>query len=50
MYLNTFVRPVAAEEAEYPKRGLDMLIFALSALALWGAVAGGLTLARGSFS
>ena len=46
MYINTFVQPVAAQQAEYPKRALDMLIFVLSAIGVWIVVAGGVTLAR----
>ena len=50
MYLNTFVQPVAAQQSEYPKRGLDMLIFILAAAVTWIAVVGGLTLARNSIA
>lgn len=40
MYINTFVRPVAAQEAKYPRRVLDTVLFALAATALWGAIVG----------
>ena len=46
MYINTFVQPVAAQQSEYPKRILDLLIFAGAAIGIWAAVSGGLTLAR----
>ena len=48
MYINTFVQPVAAQEATYPKRPLDMAIVLAACLAAWGAVLGLLNLARGS--
>ncbi len=48
MYINTFVQPVAAQEASYPKRPLDMLIVVASCMAAWGVVIGLLTLVRGS--
>jgi capsular polysaccharide transport system permease protein len=48
MYINTFVKPVAAEEAKYPKRGLDILILVSAALAIWGMLVGVLALVRGS--
>ena len=48
MYINAFVQPVVAQQAEYPKRGLDMLIFVLVAATAWGAVVGGLSLVKGS--
>jgi capsular polysaccharide transport system permease protein len=40
MYLNTFVRPVVPEEAQYPKRFLYPAIITLGALAIWGALIG----------
>ena len=46
LYLNTFVRPVEAQQSEYPKRGTDMLLFALAALAVWVATLFGISLAR----
>lgn len=46
MYINTFVKPVAAEEAKYPRRGLDILLVALACFALWGAIVGALAVAR----
>ncbi len=49
MYLNAFVEPVAAEQAEYPKRGLDLSIFVLAAISAWIVIVGGLLLARNSF-
>ena len=48
MYINTFVQPVAAQDATYPKRPLDMLIVAAACLAAWGVTLGLLTLVRGS--
>ena len=36
MYLNTFVKPTAPEQAEYPRRGLQMLLISGGALAVWG--------------
>ncbi len=48
MYINTFVQPVAAQEASYPKRSLDMLIVVAACLATWGVVLGLLTLVRGN--
>ncbi len=47
MYINTFVQPVAAQDASYPKRPLDMLIVVAACMAVWGVVLGLLTLARG---
>ena len=46
MYINTFVQPVAAQQSEYPKRGLDLLIFAGAAIGIWLGVVGSLALAR----
>ncbi len=36
MYLNAFVKPVVPEQAEYPKRGLQIGLIVGGALALWG--------------
>ena len=36
MYLNTFVKPIAPEQAEYPRRWLQMLLISGGALAVWG--------------
>ena len=47
MYINAFVQPVAAQDATYPKRPLDMLIVVAACMAVWGLVLGLLTLARG---
>ena len=47
MYINTFVEPVAAQQAEYPKRALDLFLFLAASLAIWGALIGVLTLTRG---
>ncbi len=47
MYINTFVQPVAAQDASYPKRPLDMLLVVAACMAVWGVVLGLLTLARG---
>lgn len=46
LYLNTFIRPVEAQQSEYPKRGIDMVLFALASLAVWGATLFGISLAR----
>ena len=46
LYLNTFIRPVEAQESEYPKRGIDMLLFALAAMATWLVTLFGISLAR----
>lgn len=50
MYINTFVEPIAAQQSEYPKRGLDMIIFVAIAVAVWGAIAWSLSLARNAFA
>ena len=47
MYVNTFVEPVAAQQAEYPERALNLILFLAATVALWGAVVGVLILARG---
>jgi capsular polysaccharide transport system permease protein len=46
MYLNTFVRPVAPQEPRDPKRLLYTVAIALGSLAAWGALIGGVTVAR----
>ena len=46
LYLNAFIRPIEAQQSEYPKRGLDMALFGLASLAVWGATLFGLGLAR----
>jgi capsular polysaccharide transport system permease protein len=46
MYLNTFVRPVAPQEARYPKRILYTAAVVLGSLAAWGALVGGVAAAR----
>ena len=48
MYINTFVQPVAAQQSEYPKRGLNMAAFFAITLAIWATIVGGLSLARGA--
>lgn len=50
MYINTFVRPVAAEQAKYPRRELDIALFVAASLAIWGSVVGLLILFRGSMA
>lgn len=40
MYINTFIKPVEAQEARYPHRLLNSIVFVIGALAAWGAVAG----------
>ncbi len=46
LYLNTFIRPVEAQQSEYPKRGIDMALFVLADLAVWIAMLFGISLAR----
>lgn len=46
MYLNAFVRPVAPQEPRYPKRLLYTAAVVAGCLAAWGAVIGGVTVAR----
>lgn len=46
LYLNAFIRPVEAQQSEYPKRGVDMLLFALASFAVWLVTLFGLSLAR----
>ena len=46
MYLNTFVRPVAPQEPRYPKRILYTAAVVLGSLAAWGALVGGVAVAR----
>ena len=50
MYINTFVHPVAAEQAKYPKKVRDIGLSILASLALWGAVMAILKLTRNSFT
>ena len=40
MYINTFVRPVAPQEAQYPKRVLYTFLLILGFVSLWGACCG----------
>ena len=40
MYLNTFVRPVSAQESKYPRRFLNTGLFVVFALATWAALVG----------
>jgi len=40
MYFKTFVSPVAAQEAQYPKRALYAFLIFVGCLALWGALCG----------
>ena len=46
MYINTFIRPVAAEESRYPHRLMNIAIFAVAAFAAWGALVGILAIAK----
>ncbi|RBP04630.1 capsular polysaccharide transport system permease protein [Roseiarcus fermentans] len=46
MYLNTFVRPVAPQEPRYPKRILYTAAVVVGSLAAWGALVGGVAVAR----
>jgi len=38
IYLKVFVRPSLPQESEYPERGLDIVLFAISSLAAWGVL------------
>ena len=40
MYLNTFVKPVQPQEAQYPRRFLDTMAVLIGSLAVWGACCG----------
>ena len=40
MYLNAFVEPVVPEQAEYPRRGLQIGMITGGSLALWGLCCG----------
>ena len=46
MYITTFVKPVEAQEAKYPRRGLDISLVAGGGLVLWAAALGIITLLR----
>lgn len=46
MYINTFVAPVPAEEAKYPRRALDIALVCGAGLALWAAALGVISLLR----
>ncbi len=46
MYLNTFVEPVAPQEPRYPKRILYTAAVMSGSLAAWGALVGGVAVAR----
>ncbi len=46
MYLNTFVQPVAPQEPRYPKRILYTAAVVVGSLAAWGALVGGVSVAR----
>jgi capsular polysaccharide transport system permease protein len=46
LYLNTFVAPVLAQEAKYPRRFLLTLLIGVGLLALWGALVGMVALVR----
>ena len=46
MYINTFVKPVAAQEAKYPRRGLDISLVVGGGLLLWAIALGLITLLR----
>jgi capsular polysaccharide transport system permease protein len=46
MYINTFVRPSAPQEAQYPQRRLDPILILVGSLALWGICCGLLALVR----
>jgi capsular polysaccharide transport system permease protein len=38
IYLKVFVRPSLPQESEYPSRGLNVFLFAVSSLAAWGLI------------
>ena len=46
MYVNTFVFPVPAEEAKFPRRALDIALVFGAGLALWAAACGLIALLR----
>ena len=46
MYITTFVRPVEAQEAKYPRRALDVSLVVGGGLALWGLALGLIALLR----
>ena len=50
MYINTFVHPVAAEQAKYPRKIRDIALAVLAAFAAWGVVMTILKLTRNSFT
>ena len=50
MYVNTFVRPVAAQEAKYPRRLLNTALFAAAALAVWATLLGVIKIVRNKFA
>ena len=50
MYINTFVHPVAAEQAKYPRKLRDIALTILTAFAVWVVVIVILRLTRNSFT
>jgi capsular polysaccharide transport system permease protein len=50
LYLDTFLKPRPAEEAEYPRRTLWIAAIGLASLLLWGATLGLLRLLRNHLS
>jgi capsule polysaccharide export protein KpsE/RkpR len=46
MYVNTFVTPVAPQQAQYPKRGLYTALVAVGSFAAWGLLCALALLAR----
>ena len=50
MYINTFVRPVPAQEAKYPHRLLNTALFAAAAFAVWGLILAILGMVRARLS
>jgi capsular polysaccharide transport system permease protein len=46
MYLNTFVQPVIAQEARYPRRAWSISVIVVVSLLAWSAVSGVVILAR----
>jgi len=46
MYLNTFVKPVEAQESRYPRRPADIGLVSALSLAIWGLTWGLAVLAR----
>lgn len=46
LYLHEIVRPALPQEAEYPKRWLDVGLTFIASLLIWGALVGGIAFVR----